>query len=46
MVPFVDALNTLLDSSINLTAREYKEWGDLQEQEILYPSNLMPLMKT
>ena len=35
-VPFVDALNTLLDSSINLTAREYKEWGNPSKSKEYY----------
>ncbi len=28
MVPFVDALNTMLDASLPLTVGEYEEWGD------------------
>jgi len=28
IVPFVDAVTTMLDPSIPLTAREYDEWGD------------------
>jgi oligopeptidase B len=27
-VPFMDVINTMLDSSIPLTAMEYEEWGD------------------
>ena len=27
-VPFVDALNTMLDSALPLTVTEYEEWGD------------------
>ena len=27
-VPFVDALNTMLDASLPLTIGEYEEWGD------------------
>ena len=27
-VPFVDVINTMLDSSIPLTVTEYEEWGD------------------
>jgi len=32
-VPFVDALNTMLDSSIPLTVIEYEEWGNPNERE-------------
>ncbi|MCK4386044.1 MAG: S9 family peptidase, partial [candidate division Zixibacteria bacterium] len=32
-VPFVDALNTMLDSSIPLTVIEYEEWGNPNQEE-------------
>ncbi len=32
-VPFVDALNTMLDSSLPLTVTEYDEWGNPQDPE-------------
>ena len=32
-VPFVDALNTMLDPSIPLTAPEYEEWGNPNEPQ-------------
>ncbi|MCK4428092.1 MAG: S9 family peptidase [candidate division Zixibacteria bacterium] len=32
-VPFVDALNTMLDPSIPLTVIEYEEWGNPDERE-------------
>jgi oligopeptidase B len=32
-VPFVDILNTMLDSSIPLTVGEYDEWGDPNQEE-------------
>jgi oligopeptidase B len=32
-VPFVDALTTMLDSSLPLTANEYEEWGDPNDVE-------------
>jgi len=31
-VPFVDALNTMLDETLPLTIYEYKEWGNPQEK--------------
>jgi oligopeptidase B len=31
-VPFVDVMNTMLDSSIPLTTQEYLEWGDPNEK--------------
>jgi oligopeptidase B len=30
--PFVDVLNTMMDSTLALTADEYKEWGNPQEK--------------
>jgi oligopeptidase B len=32
LVPFVDALNTMLDASLPLTVGEYEEWGDPNEE--------------
>src|SRR6201987_213277 len=32
-VPFVDEMNTMLDSSFPLTVPEYEEWGDPKERE-------------
>jgi oligopeptidase B len=32
-VPFVDALNTMLDASLMYTAQEYLEWGNPNEKE-------------
>jgi len=33
-VPFVDALNTMLDASLPLTVTEYEEWGNPNEREV------------
>lgn len=33
VVPFVDALNTMLDESIPLTANEWTQWGDPREKK-------------
>lgn len=33
-VPFVDALNTMLDPDLPLTVTEYDEWGNPQEPEV------------
>jgi protease II len=32
-VPFVDVMNTMLDSSLPLTVPEYEEWGDPNQEE-------------
>ena len=32
-VPFIDVMNTMLDSSLPLTVPEYEEWGDPHELE-------------
>ncbi len=32
-VPFVDALNTMLDSTLPLTIAEYEEWGNPEQEE-------------
>jgi len=32
-VPFVDVMNTMLDSSLPLTVPEYEEWGDPNQPE-------------
>ncbi len=32
-VPFVDVMNTMLDSSLPLTVPEYEEWGDPHQHE-------------
>ncbi|MFT5681125.1 MAG: oligopeptidase B, partial [Myxococcota bacterium] len=33
-VPFVDALNTMLDASLPLTVTEYEEWGDPNKRPV------------
>lgn len=33
-VPFVDALNTMLDDQLPLTVTEYEEWGNPNEREV------------
>lgn len=33
-VPFVDALNTMLDADLPLTVTEYDEWGNPNEREV------------
>jgi oligopeptidase B len=33
-VPFVDALNTMLDASLPLTVTEYEEWGNPNKREV------------
>ncbi len=35
-VPFVDVLNTMLDSTIPLTIQEYLEWGNPNEKEYYF----------
>ena len=35
-VPFVDALTTMLDSSLPLTVTEYDEWGDPEHDAVAY----------
>lgn len=35
-VPFVDALNTMLDPSLPLTVTEWEEWGNPAESEVIY----------
>ncbi len=35
-VPFVDALNTMLDASLPLTTGEWEEWGNPAESESVY----------
>lgn len=35
-VPFVDALNTMLDPSLPLTVTEWEEWGNPAESEAIY----------
>lgn len=35
-VPFVDALNTMLDPSLPLTITEWEEWGNPAESETIY----------
>ncbi len=32
-VPFVDVMNTMLDTSLPLTTQEYEEWGNPNEEE-------------
>ena len=32
-VPFVDIINTMLDTTLPLTTQEYEEWGDPNEEE-------------
>ena len=32
-VPFVDVINTMLDTSLPLTTQEYEQWGDPHEQK-------------
>ena len=42
-VPFVDVMNTMLDSSLPLTVPEYEEWGDPnQEQYFTYMLSYSP----
>lgn len=42
-VPFVDVMNTMLDSSLPLTVPEYEEWGDPnQEQYFKYMLSYSP----
>jgi oligopeptidase B len=33
-VPFVDALNTMLDATLPLTVTEYEEWGDPNDPQV------------
>jgi oligopeptidase B len=35
-VPFVDALNTMLDPSLPLTVTEWEEWGNPADSEAIY----------
>lgn len=35
-VPFVDVMNTMLDSSLPLTVPEYEEWGDPNQAEYFH----------
>lgn len=35
-VPFVDAVNTMLDDSLPLTVQEYEEWGDPHDQQAFH----------
>ncbi len=34
-VPFVDVMNTMLDSTLPLTVPEYEEWGNPNEEDLL-----------
>jgi oligopeptidase B len=46
-VPFVDALNTMLDSSLPLTVGEYDEWGNPNELEFYnYMASYAPFENT
>ena len=38
-VPFVDAINTMLDASIPLTVNEYEEWGVYSSPRISISTN-------
>jgi oligopeptidase B len=33
LVPFVDVINTMLDTSLPLTTQEYEQWGNPNEEE-------------
>ena len=35
-VPFVDVMNTMLDSTIPLTVTEYEEWGNPNDSQFYY----------
>ncbi|MGH9901166.1 MAG: S9 family peptidase [Pyrinomonadaceae bacterium] len=42
-VPFVDVINTMLDTSLPLTVAEFQEWGNPQEKEAyLYMKSYSP----